>query len=772
MRVDIRPIDMDNSLIENLIKKLRIIHEYSFMTNDEKKDYDEEIDSIIPKKMNDSAIEKFLMFSKNLKSNIKYSIFEKKMFSLLGESWILFVFLNIINSFNKKSNHNKKDENFTIVGSYANSQFIFWKNVESLKNFFIIIKVDLNRILVTKISTITQISLKILVDVKAIEEKTNYVKTPKTFNDKEFYNKAVINYKLLISVETIKSFNVENKFYRSPLKITDYMEPVKGGKSFIEKSIISGPTYLRSDVYDKTNPFGIEPFKVKNKTLRNIYSETKFYPDISFIKHLKELFYGSLNGLDIEKKINIVKQEFEETFKETNWSEDIIKTRVYLQKKYSKLLEDQKISIFLSHNWEEYYHLSSNNDYRGRKYYCSPLTFTHFKMSRFCFHYGYEGEIAKPFFDWSENNKDINKIIKNSSVENIEGSEEIVGFYLIGMGKIDNERKTKIETPLNEILEKGSNIFLSEKNVIYDKISHSWEETSLKDKIDCIECECYRFGLSLFLKGDRTKRIILKDATASGYQIQTYLIGCDDEDKLKWVNIGKENTFVDTYLFIAESFDRSSSGGRIPNWAKGYFQRSIIKKFCMIIPYSAGFEECLSNIKEHLKDEDLKRASLLFFMFHEYIKKDLWKDMGLKKSFGEYIKEYIKSKSDGESNYTVESDTAWANLQYNKIQMKEYDTKYIDIWGNKKRTTRAYSSTKDEIDKRKTLTAFSPNFTHFHDSDIVRILHLDPYRIKFASVHDAFIVSSFECGKLVHSYGSIFKIKIRFKHKIPISCIM
>jgi DNA-directed RNA polymerase len=100
------------------------------------------------------------------------------------------------------------------------------------------------------------------------------------------------------------------------------------------------------------------------------------------------------------------------------------------------------------------------------------------------------------------------------------------------------------------------------------------------------------------------------------------------------------------------------------------------------------------------------------------------------------------------------------------------DIKYTNKEDEKIRTTRSYYSTKEKIDEKKTLTAFSPNLTHFYDSDIIRILHLEPYNIKFASIHDAFIVSSFNCGKLVHSYGSIFKVKIRFKHEIPITCLI
>jgi hypothetical protein len=101
--------------------------------------------------------------------------------------------------------------------------------------------------------------------------------------------------------------------------------------------------------------------------------------------------YNNLNLRKIEENILSLKKEIEKTFENDNWTEDTIKIRAEIQKKYSKNLEDKKTYIFLNHEWEDYYHLSSSNDYRGRKYYCSPLSFTHFKLSRFCFHYGYNG---------------------------------------------------------------------------------------------------------------------------------------------------------------------------------------------------------------------------------------------------------------------------------------------------------------------------------------------------------------------------------------------
>jgi len=146
-------------------------------------------------------------------------------------------------------------------------------------------------------------------------------------------------------------------------------------------------------------------------------------------------------------------------------------------------------------------------------------------------------------------------------------------------------------------------------------------QESLKAKIEVIELECYKFGLKAFLNGDKTERVILKDATASGYQIQAYLVGCENIEGLKYLNMGTEDIFFDTYLFIVESFKKHKA--IIPDNLNKYFNRKTIKKFCMIIPYSAGFEECFKNIETLLKPEEVESARLLFKLFYDFIKKDL-----------------------------------------------------------------------------------------------------------------------------------------------------
>jgi hypothetical protein len=141
--------------------------------------------------------------------------------------------------------------------------------------------------------------------------------------------------------------------------------------------------------------------------------------------------------------------------------------------------------------------------------------------------------------------------------------------------------------------------------------------------------------------------------------------------------------------------------------------------------------------------------------------------LGLKEPFKDFLKKYTK-----EGKYILESETAVANIKQFVAKKKEYDTFFINKKGIKIRTTRAYFLNSNIIDKKQTETALAPNITHFYDSELIRILHSEPYNLNFASIHDAFIISCFDCGKLIHSYGNIFKVKLRFNHRQPITCLI
>jgi hypothetical protein len=263
--------------------------------------------------------------------------------------------------------------------------------------------------MLTKIRIIIQLSIKFLIEEGILIEKKNYIKTEKRNKKDEFYYKNIFRLKKNLKTKTKVVFNIDYKFFRHPTRTIEYSVPIKriiinNGKAETEenvliKTIISGPTFIRAELFNKASPLGIEPFKIKNKNLVKIFSETKFYPDIDFIELLKKEHFNHLNINEIRSEIKNTKLKLKNIYEETNWDEDTIQLQQELQKQLSKKREEEKIFIFLNNDWQDFYHFSSNQDYRGRKYYCSPLTFTHFKLSRYCFHFGSGGKIQESYFD-------------------------------------------------------------------------------------------------------------------------------------------------------------------------------------------------------------------------------------------------------------------------------------------------------------------------------------------------------------------------------------
>jgi len=128
-----------------------------------------------------------------------------------------------------------------------------------------------------------------MVELKIIDEKRNYSFTQDDRSGCSF-KKTIISYKLILQLNFKKNFNVTYKFFHAPLKIIDYKIYIENLNKYEERTIISGPSYLRSEIYEKPNPYNPRSFKSKVKELRDLYAETKFFPDHTFIKHIKNTF--------------------------------------------------------------------------------------------------------------------------------------------------------------------------------------------------------------------------------------------------------------------------------------------------------------------------------------------------------------------------------------------------------------------------------------------------------------------------------------------------
>jgi hypothetical protein len=161
-----------------------------------------------------------------------------------------------------------------------------------------------------------------------------------------------------------------------------------------------------------------------------------------------------------------------------------------------------------------------------------------------------------------------------------QNSDEIIAYILLSIGKYSGERKKKIKLTCEEMMEYAVNYIENGDKSI----------TDIDDRAALLHLV---FSLTEFLKGSRLKRVINKDATASGYMLQTYLMGIDitkQETLLKYINLMDDTAFYDTYQAITSLVLENCD---IPTHLYEIIsKRHVMKAPYMIIPYSAGNNKC------------------------------------------------------------------------------------------------------------------------------------------------------------------------------------
>lgn len=732
------------------------LFKFGEMNTDEINEFEEDISSIIPINHNE-VYESYLIFEEQFKLQKLKSNFLKEIINILPKTHMLMIYLTIFNSISLTTIKRpvEDNDNYSFNDGYIEYNSLFWSIVYKFRNILIICGKGNNKNVYYNSLSIIHLSLTILIN-------TNQISQTKIIKLEEWSNKQLIYYKSNISFTCIPPFNVKYKLFKSPPKVYEFNHYIsirslinspKPGKNYIKEykviklSIISGVTHVRADDYERTNNYGVSPFRLISRQVSTAYLEEKYYPDIPFIKYLTKMNFFETNVSLLESQVSLLKSSLLEAFQSKNI--EFIET---IHRELSHKEEDLKIAIFLNHNWDHYFHISHNYDFRGRKYFTSPITFTNFKLSRLCFHRGFNGEVKLSSFSWDSCSETINKLGKFN-----QDFKEIVGFYLVSIGKSSSKRKKQLITSKEDIVSWGYDIYSSETNSLWGNKSQT-----LKEKYDAIELEYYKFSLKKLLNGDLTERILIKDATASGIQLQTYSVGVKHFKYLNMINMGSVDEFVDTYIFMAKAF-LIEFGENIPKMYIKYLEnRNINKTHGMIIGYAGGAEKCWSRIEKLIPSED-HDVKEWYHKFHKFIKQRLYEYIGQKESFSSFIKNILKEWEGGEE-YTSHTKHAERYFIYYKSFKDEIDIR-AKISSKEIRSSRVYRTPTTIIDKKKTDTSFPSHFIHGLEGEIITILHVEPYNLRFASVHDAYLISSFDCGKLVYSYGNIFKIKLNLPYQ-------
>lgn len=573
-----------------------------------------------------------------------------------------------------------------------------------------------------------------------------------SYDNKEGRHDNIFFYTTCFLFSTKKSFYFENKLSYSPPKLF-YLNKQIFDKKLVRindmgltkeipitvQQIFSYITsHVRMERFTSSNFYGWIPFSFKSP---NMTLNLPIYPDIKFINYLKETLYSELTEEFANNELMLVKEELDQTYSLSHWTKDIQKKREEIQKRYSEALENSKKAIFLNYNWDDGLHFTPSHDWRGRKSYTSPIGFTNFKLARLCFHYGENGFIRHSLENWDEYRDLLDPIIDKSQIVEKINAREIVAYLLISMGKFHKIRRTKESVSVRELIKYGLDFLKDTPN--------------LKDHEDLAALLQSKFTLQEFLNGSLVERMICKDATASGYQLQAYLIGVKEPGEgLKYLNLSDEKTFYDTYTVIGKAFLKKVSAN-ISEVLFEYFIRSIYKNYGMLQPYSAGAAECFKNIMHFIKPEHLREMEEILSEFHSFIRKEAWKLFSLKSSLEDYL-------NDIRCPTIIESKTASFDPSYYMM-----DAQILDVTENNYRATRTIRRPSAYLDTKATEKGKRPNIIQFHEGDILRILKEEPFNMNILTVHDAFFPSIYDCGKLVRSYGQIFYIKLNLDGKPP-----
>ena len=236
-------------------------------------------------------------------------------------------------------------------------------------------------------------------------------------------------------------------------------------------------------------------------------------------------------------------------------------------------------------------------DFRGRVYADSPIAYTHNRLFRYFYYYGAYStdELATFKKNLNQNLLKYFEIIRqqtniSTKYSNIDLTDPVSQYYIIiiffELGKIFkqkyitiNDGRIQYETMLG-IGIKHYNIETHQTESLYSQLELMSLIYMLKD-----------LNAGYFFKYP-----IFKDATASGLQILTILLGAKAIDIFTQSNLTTPNIWYDTYYFIIKKFINSND---IPmELQHKYFTRSILKKTIMTYNYNATLITCWDYFKD------------------------------------------------------------------------------------------------------------------------------------------------------------------------------
>lgn len=529
---------------------------------------------------------------------------------------------------------------------------------------------------------------------------------------------------------TNRSYVFRNYLFRAPPQLRQVSRLLQNGGEQ-EVTLVFSSTFLRAAYFTTRGRYNTKSFQFSDLPPQPPHLNVPLYPDLPFLKLLRRKFLLPGRVEDLSVQAQNYRQELRRLFHKKQWSISHQQKWQQAQKDYARVMEELKELAFLDHPWHGVYYFLPTHDWRGRRYYLSPISPTTFKMSRVSFHYGFQGSFHPARYNWDAYREILQPFFDSGTAWNSDRAE-VIAFLLMSIGKFHPERKGQNQFSCQALLRYGVQLF---HNPTQFPSNHD----------DWLEFYHQIFTLRQLGGGDCTQRVICKDATASGTMWQFYILSGDEKNakflqSLRDVNLSDDENFYDTYTVITEHFKRVTPP--IPPHLMPYFTRRLLKKVYMIIPYAAGDQRCFQEIQsdispEHWNEMRHQVARLRRFVLHE-----LWAIWGLPSSLPTHLK--ITP-----NQVTWEGGTV--DLNYYHLAPYRLDVRY-----QRTRITRQLWKVSKRLDKKKTATGKSANLVHFYEASFLRTLDKTNPPLKIISIHDAFLPSIFECGFLVESYGKYF----------------
>lgn len=311
------------------------------------------------------------------------------------------------------------------------------------------------------------------------------------------------------------------------------------------------------------------------------------------------------------------------------------------------------------------------------------------------------------------------------------------------------------------------------ENIINNKKKLSFEEEL--QYIYIVSC------LEDLNRGLYKKLIIYKDATASGIQLLTVVLGANNDETLKHCNLRSFNNWYDTYMYIINLFVSKymyELEKLTENNYNDYIKRSDLKRSIMTYVYGASKKTALNYYLDNLSkkcDENISKK--IFTLFYEFL-------------------DILFSSTDffGTSSSTILDDAKKEYEKNKKINLKTADRAVIPLVYYKiifyrldriieeNRSTIVFIDKSDLFDESKTYRSMLANVTQSLDALFLRLILLELDE-PIITIHDSFGIDILNIYKLIDvankAINKIFfsfekntednNIKYKYKLKIKIN---